>query len=81
MYSEDRSANLLIILWMPFVKATSASSSFIHAKQQSAFHTQVKSDLLPGELLVTADFSENYSFVLQDAAQFTDNHSPFCDLL
>ena len=42
--------------------------SFI-AKQQSAFQTQVKSDLLPGELLVTADFSENYSFVLQDAAQ------------
>ena len=42
--------------------------SFI-AKQQSAFQTQVKSDLLPGELFVIADFSENYSFVLQDAAQ------------
>ena len=42
--------------------------SFI-AKQQSAFQMQLKSDLLPGELLVTADVSENYSFVLQDAAQ------------
>ena len=42
--------------------------SFI-AKQQSAFQTKLKSELLPGEMMVTADFSENYSFVLQDAAQ------------
>ena len=42
--------------------------SFI-AKQQSSFQTKLKSDLLPGELLVTADFSQNYSFWLQDAAQ------------
>lgn len=42
--------------------------SFI-AKQQSSFQTKLKPDLLPGELLVSADFSENYSFVLQDAAE------------
>ena len=42
--------------------------SFI-ARQQSSFQEELKSDLQPGEFLVTADFSENYSFVLQDAAQ------------
>lgn len=42
--------------------------SFI-AKQQARFYTQLKEDLQPGEFLITADFSENYSFVLQDAAQ------------
>jgi len=42
--------------------------SFI-ARQQSSFQTQLKDKLLPGEFLVIADFSENYSFVLQDAAQ------------
>lgn len=39
------------------------------AKQQAHFYSQLKEDLQPGEFLVTADFSENYSFVLQDAAQ------------
>jgi len=42
--------------------------SFI-ARQQSSFQTELKCDLKPGEFLVVADFSENYSFVLQDAAQ------------
>ena len=42
--------------------------SFI-AKQQASFYKDRKSTLQPGELLVTADFSENYSFILQDAAQ------------
>ena len=42
--------------------------SFI-ATQQTSFYSQCKSTLKPGELLVAADFSENYSFVLQDAAQ------------
>ena len=42
--------------------------SFI-AKQQASFYSLCKSDLKPGEVLVTLDFSENYSFVLQDAAQ------------
>ena len=41
--------------------------SFI-AKQQSAFQTKLKSELLPGKM-ITADFSENYSVLLQDAAQ------------
>ena len=39
------------------------------AAQQASFFRDCKSSLAPGEMLVTADFSENYSFVLQDAAQ------------
>lgn len=42
--------------------------SFI-ASQQSAFQSELKEKLKPGEFLVICDFSENYSFVLQDAAQ------------
>ena len=42
--------------------------SFI-AKQQSIFQTEVRSNLKHGEFQVIADFSENYSFVLQDEAQ------------
>ena len=42
--------------------------SFI-ATEQASFYAKCKSSLQPGEVLVTADFSENYSFVLQDAAQ------------
>jgi len=42
--------------------------SFI-AKQQACFYRECKSTLKLGEMLVVADFSENYSFVLQDAAQ------------
>ena len=41
------------------------SHSFV-ATQQASF---CKSTLQPGKLLVTADFSENYAFILQDAAQ------------
>ena len=39
------------------------------ASEQARFFKECKSNLVPGEVLVTADFSENYSFVLQDAAQ------------
>ena len=39
------------------------------AKEQAAFFSWKKSALQPGEILVIADFSENYSFVIQDAAQ------------
>ena len=42
--------------------------SFI-SRQQSSFQSKIKSDLKPGEFLVICDFAENYSFVLQDAAQ------------
>ena len=42
--------------------------SFV-AMQQASFYKDCKSTLQPGELLVNADFSENYSFILQDAAQ------------
>ena len=39
------------------------------ATQQALFYRKCKSTLASGDILVTADFSENYSFVLQDAAQ------------
>ena len=42
--------------------------SFI-ATQQASFFTESKSTLEPNELLVQADFSENYSFILQDSSQ------------
>ena len=42
--------------------------SFI-AKQQSQFYDQCKQSLNPAEVVVSAYFSENYSFVLQDVAQ------------
>ena len=42
--------------------------SFI-AREQAVFYTRTKTSLQPGEILVTVDFSENYSFILQDAAQ------------
>ena len=42
--------------------------SFI-TKQQSLFQTESKLNLQPGVFQVIADFSENYSFVLQDEAQ------------
>ena len=42
--------------------------SFI-AMQQASFYKNHKSTLQPWELLVSANLSENYSFVLQDAAQ------------
>ena len=42
--------------------------SFI-AAQQASYYSDRKSGLAPREMVVTVDFSENYSFVLQDAAQ------------
>lgn len=42
--------------------------SFI-ARQQSLFQSELKTKLRSEEFLVIGDFAENYSFVLQDAAQ------------
>lgn len=39
------------------------------AKEQNRFYVNLKNDLKPGEVLVTLDFAENYSFVVQEAAQ------------
>ena len=39
------------------------------ASEQAAFYVRCKESLQPGVFLVTVDFSENYSFILQDAAQ------------
>ena len=41
---------------------------FIHDMQTKQF-CAVKENLSPGEVLIVGDFSENYSFVVQDAAQ------------
>lgn len=52
---------------------TSAIPKVVHhdfiAKQQSYYLQSVKCQLKPGEFLVIGDFAENYSFVVQDAAQ------------
>lgn len=42
--------------------------SFI-AKQQSAYFSYLKENIKLNEALITLDFSENYSFVVQDEAQ------------
>lgn len=42
--------------------------SFI-ATEQASFYATRKATLKKGDFLVTADFSENYPFVLRDAAQ------------
>lgn len=44
------------------------SHNFIN-EQQKAYFKQMKSTLNDGEFLVLCDFSENYAFVVQDAAQ------------
>ena len=38
-------------------------------KQQSAFLRNKQQQLVDGEVIVSEDFAENYSFVVQDAAQ------------
>ena len=43
--------------------------SFI-ATQQSRFFSECKLSLKRGEIVVSADFAENYAFVVQDAAQW-----------
>ena len=39
------------------------------SKAQSQYYKKLKSELKPGEFLITADFAENYAFVVQEAAQ------------
>ena len=39
------------------------------SKAQSQYYKKLKSESKPGEFLVTADFAENYAFVVQEAAQ------------
>lgn len=39
------------------------------AKIQMAFYQQLKENLIDGEFLIIGDFSENYSFIVQDSAQ------------
>jgi len=38
-------------------------------KQPASYLNSVKENLFPGEFLVIGDFSENYSFVVQDKFQ------------
>ncbi|KAK3924781.1 ARL14 effector protein [Frankliniella fusca] len=39
------------------------------SKQQAKFYQEKKNSLKPGEAVVVLDFSENYSFIVQDAVQ------------
>lgn len=39
------------------------------AKQQASFLADLKANLKEGEVIVMGDFSENYSFEIQDAVQ------------
>eukprot|EP00731_Ephydatia_muelleri_P033645 Em0034g27a len=39
------------------------------AKQQASFLADLKANLKEGEVIVMGDFSENYSFIIQDAVQ------------
>lgn len=49
--------------------AVALTSHHFTAKMQSQFLKSSKASLKPGEILVIMDFSENYSFIVQDAAQ------------
>jgi len=53
--------------------------SFI-AKKQSAYYQHVKDTLSIGEFLISMDFSENYAFVAQDAAQSFHYNNNQCSL-
>ena len=52
---------------------------FIHDMQTKQFYA-VKENLSPGEVLAVGDFSENYSFVVQDAAQGVHWSNSSCTL-
>ena len=52
---------------------------FIHDMQTKFFH-QVKNNLSHGQVLAVGDFSENYSFVTQDAAQGVHWSNTSCTL-
>ena len=52
---------------------------FIHS-QQTAHYYYTKENLGPGEVLVVGDFSENYSFVHQDAVQGVHWSNTSCTL-
>lgn len=61
---------MIIYSFETFVEAVSTVRihDFI-AKKQSEYFKNKKNNLQSGEVLVVADFSENYSFLLQDSAQ------------
>ena len=52
---------------------------FIHS-QQTAHYYHTKENLRPGEVLVVGDFSENYSFIYQDAVQGVHWSNTSCTL-
>ena len=52
---------------------------FIHS-QQTSYYYSTKENLSPGEALVVGDFSENYSFVYQDAVQGVHWSNTSCTL-
>ena len=58
---------LLNLSKFPVEKRNSAPHSFISEKQVN-FMKSLKESLEKGEFLVICDFTENYAFVIQDAA-------------
>jgi hypothetical protein len=50
------------------------------AKEQSNYLEKIKATLKDGEVLVQCDFSENYAFVVQDAAQAFHYNNDQCTL-
>ena len=58
-----------MILWMFLWKTRSASSTFIHCKAAICFPNEAKIGIASWRSLSNSWFSENYSFVLPDAAQ------------
>ena len=52
---------------------------FIHS-MQSTFYHNLKAELPEGQVLVVGDFSENYSFIIQDAAQGVHWSNSSCTL-
>lgn len=53
------------------------------AKKQSQYLNQVKQDLKLNKFVVISDFSENYTFLVQDEVQgyHWSNDTSFCSLL
>ena len=56
-----------------------SNHQFIH-RMQSKFFYNMKENLFPGQVLVVGDFSENYSFMYQDAAQGVHWSNSSCTL-
>jgi hypothetical protein len=66
---EDHSKSLDEFIETLVHRTDQLTSHHYIAKHQSAFLSNLKQELKPGEAIIILDFAENYSFVVQDAAQ------------